>query len=206
MLSLEEGTLAVRTARRVIEEYVRTNKVPKVDLPEAFNDLSGVFVTLKEDGELRGCIGYPYPDLPLSKALVDAAVQAATQDPRFERVRSAELDHIAVEVTVLSEPEPLKVKPVDRPKSIVIGRDGIIVEYGLYRGLLLPQVPVEQRWGPEEYLEYGCLKAGISPDAWVDDKTKVYTFQGQIFQETSPKGEVVEEKIDAALDKCEVKK
>jgi uncharacterized protein (TIGR00296 family) len=206
MLSLEEGTLAVRTARRVIEEYVRTNKVPKVDLPEAFNDLSGVFVTLKEDGELRGCIGYPYPDLPLSKALADAAVQAATQDPRFERVRSAELDHIAVEVTVLSEPEPLKVKPVDRPKSIVIGRDGIIVEYGLYRGLLLPQVPVEQRWGPEEYLEYGCLKAGISPDAWVDDKTKVYTFQGQIFQETSPKGEVVEEKIDAALDKCEVKK
>jgi uncharacterized protein (TIGR00296 family) len=206
MLSLEEGTLAVRTARRVIEEYVRTNKVPKVDLPEAFNDLSGVFVTLKEDGELRGCIGYPYPDLPLSKALVDAAVQAATQDPRFERVRSAELDHIAVEVTVLSEPEPLKVKPMDRPKSIVIGRDGIIVEYGLYRGLLLPQVPVEQHWGPEEYLEYGCMKAGISPDAWVDDKARVYTFQGQIFQETSPKGEVVEEKIDAALDKCEVKK
>jgi uncharacterized protein (TIGR00296 family) len=206
MLSLEEGTLAVRTARRVIEEYVRTNKVPKVDLPEAFNDLSGVFVTLKEDGELRGCIGYPYPDLPLSKALVDAAVQAATQDPRFERVRSAELEHIAVEVTVLSEPEPLKVKPMYRPKSIVIGRDGIIVEYGLYRGLLLLQVPVEQHWGPEEYLEYGCMKAGISPDAWVDDKTKVYTFQGQIFQETSPKGEVVEEKIDAALDKCEVKK
>lgn len=198
--------MAVKTARRVIEEYVRTNKVPKADLPEAFNDLSGVFVTLKEDGELRGCIGYPYPDLPLSKALADAAVQAATQDPRFERVRSAELDRISVEVTVLSEPEPLKVKPMDRPKSIVIGRDGIIVEYGLYRGLLLPQVPVEQRWGPEEYLEYGCLKAGISPDAWVDDKTKVYTFQGQIFQETSPKGEVVEEKIDAALDKCEVKK
>jgi len=95
---------------------------------------------------------------------------------------------------VLSEPEPLKVKPVDRPGHLVIGRDGIIVERGLYRGLLLPQVPVEQGWGPEEYLEYGCLKAGISPDAWVDDLTKVYTFQGQIFQETSPKGEVVEER------------
>lgn len=206
MLSLEEGTLAVKTARKVIEEYVRTNKAPKVELPGSFNELSGVFVTLKEAGDLRGCIGYPYPDLPLHKALVDAAVQAATQDPRFERVRSAELDHISVEVTVLSEPEPLKVKPMDRPEHLVIGRDGIIVEYGLYRGLLLPQVPVEQGWGPEEYLEYGCLKAGISPDAWVDEKTKVYTFQGQIFQEKSPNGEVVEEKTDPSIDKCEVKK
>jgi|SRR5271157_1250031 len=206
MLSLEEGTLAVRTARRVIEEFIKTNKTPKVELPESFGELSGVFVTLKEDGELRGCIGYPYPDLPLSKALVDAAVQASTQDPRFERVRTAELSKIDVEVTVLSEPELLKAKPLDRPKHIKIGRDGIIVEHGLYRGLLLPQVPVEQRWGTEEYLEYGCLKAGISPDAWVDEQTKVYTFQGQIFQEKTPGGEVVEKKIDAALDKCETKK
>jgi hypothetical protein len=206
MLNLEEGTLAVKTARRVIEEYIKTNKVPKVELTGQFQELSGVFVTLKEDGELRGCIGYPYPDLPLSKALADAAVQAATQDPRFERVRISELNNIAVEVTVLSEPELLKAKPVDRPKHLKIGRDGIIIEYGLYRGLLLPQVPVEQGWGPEEYLEYGCLKAGISPDAWVDDKTKVYTFQGQIFQEKTPGGEVVEEKIDAALDKCETKR
>ncbi len=205
MLSLEEGTLAVKTARKVIEEYVRTNKMPKVELPGSFDGLSGVFVTLKIASELRGCIGYPYPDLPLSKALVDAAVQAATQDPRFPRVRSAELDHIAVEVTLLSEPELLRVKPLERPKHLVIGRDGIIVEYGLYRGLLLPQVPVEQGWGPEEYLEYGCMKAGISPDMWVDDKTKVYTFQGQIFQEKIPRGEVVEEKIDPALDRCEVR-
>lgn len=205
MLSLEEGTLAVKTARRVIEEYVKANKVPKVELPEAFNDLSGVFVTLKKEGDLRGCIGYPYPDLPLSKALVDAAVQAATQDPRFPKVRSAELDSISVEVTVLSEPQLLKTKPMDRPRHIVIGRDGIIVEYGLYRGLLLPQVPIEQGWGPEEYLEYGCLKVGISPDMWVDDRTKVYTFQGQIFQETAPNGEVVEEKTDPAMGKCETK-
>jgi len=205
MLSLEEGTLAVKTARKVIEEYVRTSKVPRVELPSAFDDLSGVFVTLKANGDLRGCIGYPYPDLPLSKALVDAAVQSATQDPRFPGVRSAELDGIAVEVTVLSEPELLKAKPVDRPKHLTIGRDGIIVEYGIYRGRLLPQVPVEQGWGPEEYLEYGCLKAGISPDMWVDHNTKVYTFQGQIFQEKAPKGEVVEEKIDPALDRCELR-
>jgi hypothetical protein len=206
MLNLEEGTLAVKTARRVIEEYVKNNRTPKVELQGPFEELSGVFVTLKEDGELRGCIGYPYPDIPLSKALVDAAIQAATQDPRFGRVRTAELSRIAVEVTVLSEPEILKAKPLDRPNNIKIGRDGIIVEYGLYRGLLLPQVPIEQGWGPEEYLEYGCIKAGISADAWVDEKTRIYTFQGQIFQEKTPGGEVIEEKIDTMLGKCETKK
>jgi len=206
MLSLEEGTLAVKTARRVIEEYVRTGRTPEAKLPEIFDQPSGVFVTLKEQGELRGCIGYPYPDIELKKALVDSAINSATQDPRFPRVSKRELSELEVEVTVLSEPEPLKVKAIDRPKHIVIGRDGIIVEYGLYRGLLLPQVPIEQGWGPEEYLEYGCLKAGVSPDAWVDEKTKIYTFQGQIFKETSPGGSVEEEKIESALDKCKVKK
>ena len=198
--------MAVKTARRVIEEYVKTNKIPEAKLPEVFDQPSGVFVTLKEHGELRGCIGFPYPDIELKKALVDSAVNAATQDSRFPRVTTRELSELEVEVTVLSEPEPLKVKATERPKHIVIGRDGIIVEYGLYRGLLLPQVPIEQGWGPEEYLEYGCLKAGVSPDAWVDEKTKIYTFQGQIFKETSPGGSVEEEKTDPALGKCKVKK
>lgn len=206
MLSLEEGTLAVKTARRVIEEYVKSNRIPEVKLPRSFDQLSGVFVTLKKHGDLRGCIGYPYPDLELKKALVDSAINAATQDPRFPRVSSKELQELEVEVTVLSDPELLRAKPAERPKHIVIGRDGIIVEYGLYRGLLLPQVPIEQGWGPDEYLEYGCMKAGVSPDAWVDEKTKVYTFQGQIFKETSPNGEVEEEKIDPLLDQCKIKK
>ena len=206
MLSLEEGTLAVKTARRVIEEYVREGRTPEAKMPEVFDQPSGVFVTLKERGELRGCIGYPYPDIELKKALVDSAINAATQDPRFPRVSTRELGELEVEVTVLSEPELLRVKATERPKHIVIGRDGIIIEYGLYRGLLLPQVPIEQGWGPEEYLEYGCLKAGVSPDAWVDEKTKVYTFQGQIFKETSPGGSVEEETIDPALNKCKLNK
>ncbi|OPY29332.1 MAG: hypothetical protein A4E28_00930 [Methanocella sp. PtaU1.Bin125] len=206
MLSLEEGTIAVKTARKVIEAYLKTNKVPDVGLPPAFDEPGGVFVTLKMMGDLRGCIGYPYPDLPLGKAVVDAAVQAATQDPRFPRVRTAEMGDIELEVTVLSEPELLRVKPADRPKSIRIGRDGLIIERGLYRGLLLPQVPVEQRWGPEEFLEGACMKAGLLPDMWVDDRTNVYTFTGQIFAEKEPRGDVIELQIDAALDRCEVRK
>lgn len=205
MLSLEEGTIAVKTARKVIENYLKTNKVPEVDLPPALDEPGGVFVTLKTMGNLRGCIGYPYPDLPMGKALVDAAIQAATQDPRFPRVASREMDHIEVEVTLLSEPELLRVAPADRPKSIKIGRDGLIIERGLYRGLLLPQVPVEQRWGPEEFLEGCCMKAGLMPDMWVDDRTTVYTFTGQIFAERVPGGDVLEVQIDRALDACQIR-
>jgi hypothetical protein len=206
MLSLEEGTIAVKTARKVIEDYLKTNRVTKVDLPPVYGEPGGVFVTLKTLGDLRGCIGYPYPDIPLGNALVDAAIQAATQDPRFPRVTSREMDQIDIEVTLLSEPELLRVAPADRPKAIKIGRDGLIVEQGLYRGLLLPQVPVEQRWGPEEFLEGACMKAGLMPDMWVDDRTNVYTFTGQIFAEKEPRGDVYEVRIDRALDACATKK
>ena len=206
MLSLEQGTIAVKTARKVIEDYLKTNRVTKVDLPPVFTEQGGVFVTLKTLGNLRGCIGYPYPDLPLGNALVDAAIQAATQDPRFPRVTSRELDQIDIEVTLLSEPELLRVPPADRPNAIKIGRDGLIVEQGLYRGLLLPQVPVEQRWGPEEFLEGACMKAGLMPDMWVDDRVQVYTFTGQIFAEKVPGGDVFEVQIDRALDTCATKK
>lgn len=192
----------MKAARKVIEEYVKTGKTPKVDLPETFDESGGVFVTLKIAHDLRGCIGYPYPDYPLNKALVQAAVQAATEDPRFPRVRSSELGRINVEVTILTEPELLRVKASDRPEHIVIGRDGLIIEYGLYRGLLLPQVPVEWHWDPVEYLENACMKAGIMPDAWVDEKTKVYTFTGQIFEECEPNGRIVEKKTDRSLDQC----
>jgi hypothetical protein len=205
MLSLEEGTIAVKTARNVIEEYVKSNKVPSVMLPESFNELSGVFVTLKKSHDLRGCIGYPYPDLPLKKALVDAAIQSATQDPRFPRVKPSELDHINIEVTVLSEPELLRVKPDERPNNIVIGRHGLIIEYGFYRGLLLPQVPVEQGWDASEFLDNACMKAGLYPDAWANEKTSVYTFTGQIFEEVSPKGNIIEKRVDENLEKCETR-
>jgi hypothetical protein len=204
MLSLEEGTLAVKTARKVIETYIRTNRVPQVQLPSSFDDPGGVFVTLKLREDLRGCIGYPYPDLPLRQALVEAAVHAATQDPRFPRVRAAELEHIYTEVTILSAPELLRAKAAERPKHIVIGRDGLIVEHGQYRGLLLPQVPVEHRWGVEEYLENACLKAGIMPDMWAEERTRVYTFTGQIFAEKAPGGEIAELKFDPALDQCRI--
>lgn len=155
----------------------------------------GVFVTLNhaEAGakELRGCIGYPEPILPLVEATLDSAVNSATHDPRFPSVTLKELDKIVVEVSVLTPPQLIEVKdPKDYPRKIAIGKDGLIVERGWYKGLLLPQVPIEWHWDEEEFLSNCCMKAGLPPDCWVVEGTKIYSFQAIIFEEESPKGKV----------------
>jgi uncharacterized protein (TIGR00296 family) len=110
-----------------------------------------------------------------------------------------ELDSILVEVTVLTKPELIKVKkPSEYPAQISIGRDGLIVEQSFYKGLLLPQVPIEQGWNTEEFLSHTCIKAGLPPDAWFEKSTKISKFQGQIFTETKPHGSVKETCLDGS--------
>ena len=146
--------------------------------------------------ELRGCIGYPEPVYPLVEATIKAAIAAATQDPRFYPVSLKELGHCIIEVSVLTKPELLKVdSPKEYPEKVEVGRHGLIVERGLARGLLLPQVPVDEGWTSEEFLSHTCMKAGLMPDCWLDEETKIYTFEGIVFAETSPKGEVVERSL-----------
>jgi uncharacterized protein (TIGR00296 family) len=102
-----------------------------------------------------------------------------------------------VEVTILTPPEEIKV--ADRkelPKVVEVGKDGLIAEFGPYRGLLLPQVPVEWGWNAEEFLSQTCMKAGMSPDMWLDRRTTLYRFEGQIFAEESPRGPVARKEID----------
>lgn len=83
-------------------------------------------------------------------------------------------------------------------KKIKIGKDGLIAEKGYFKGLLLPQVPIEQGWDVEEFLNQTCMKAGLPPDSWIDKDTKIYQFSGQIFTEMSPKGDIKEKKIDGS--------
>jgi hypothetical protein len=197
MYSLEEGTLAVKIARATIENHVRRRKIPEFEVPECFNKKSGVFVTINKypSHELRGCIGYPEPHKLLIDALIDSAKSAATRDPRFPPMGADELDKVVVEVSLLTPPELIKVsKPKDYPKNIKIGEDGLIVEKGMYRGLLLPQVPVEWKWDLEEFLSHTCMKAGLMPDCWLDKNVKIYKFSAKIFSEKTPGGDV-EEKI-----------
>jgi uncharacterized protein (TIGR00296 family) len=198
MLNLEEGTKAVQFARQVIQDYVQQTKNSIPALGSSFQEKQGVFVTLHTypDHELRGCIGIPLPVMSLQSAILEAA-QSVTQDPRFPSLQKEELDAILVEITILTKPQLIKVKePKDYPTHIDIGRDGLIVEHGFYKGLLLPQVPVEQAWEKEEYLSHTCMKAGLPPDAWFDKSTKISKFQGQIFTEKKPRGLIQETYLD----------
>ncbi len=197
-LTMEEGELLVRLTRKAVEEYLKNGKImstPK-DISPKLEEQCGVFVTLNSvrhgKKELRGCIGFPYPTLPLARAVVESAINSATQDPRFHPVSLNELGYIVFEVSVLTPPQLVKVKtPMDYPSKIKVGQDGLIVEGGYSKGLLLPQVPVERSWNEEEFLCQCCIKAGLSPDCWLLKGTKIYKFSCVIAQEVSPDGQVV---------------
>lgn len=196
-LNEEEGKFLVKLARRAVKEYLETKKVPETTrrVHEKLLQPCGVFVTINsienEEKELRGCIGYPYPTDPLVEAVIQSAISAATQDPRFDPLTKDELDKVVFEVSVLTPPQVLEVKrPQDYPSKIRIGEDGLIIEKGMFKGLLLPQVPVEWNWDQEEFLCQCCIKAGLPPDNWLLPSTRIQKFQAIIFEEETPNGRV----------------
>jgi uncharacterized protein (TIGR00296 family) len=198
MVTLNEGSMLVELARNRIESHLSGSPFDLPELSPAFHEKSGVFVTLLSypDHRLRGCIGYPEPSLPLVDGLLDAAISAAVRDPRFPPVGRAELDGLVVEVTVLTPPARITgAHGRDLPAKIKVGRDGLIVEKGFYKGLLLPQVPIEWGWDEEEFLSQTCVKAGLRPTAWLSEDISVFTFSGQIFSETAPRGKIVEKEV-----------
>jgi len=204
-LDLKSGAALVRYARQAIEKYLlKGERLEWSTHDTALLERHGVFVTLLEGTDsrlLRGCIGAPYPDAPLISQLVEVAIDAATADPRFPPVTLPEFNsRVMVEVTVLSNTEELRVeKALSYKDHIVIGRDGIIIEGLEGRGLLLPQVAVEEGFDAEEFLSQACLKAGLLPDEWLSGRVQVSRFQGQVFTEASPRG-AVSEKIIAKND------
>ncbi len=196
-LSLEEGKFLVELARNAVKENLTTGKhlAAPQNTPEKLFEQCGVFVTINTvkhgEKQLRGCIGYPYPTLPLVEAVIESAIDAATQDPRFYPLTLNELGNVVFEVSVLTPPEAITVqKPDEYVTKIKIGEDGLIVEKGVFKGLLLPQVPVEWRWDEEEFLCQCCIKAGLPPDSWLTKGTKIYKFQAIIFEEEAPNGKI----------------
>ena len=178
-LTPEEGRELLALARKVIEDFLATGDRLRPDLEDPkLREKRGVFVTLKTDGDLRGCIGYPLPHKPLAEAVAEMAVAAASQDFRFEPLSAGELARTEVEVSVLSLPVP-----VGRPEEVEVGRHGIVISKGRCRGLLLPQVPREHGWDRETYLRNGCLKAGLGPDEWKKG-AKIEVFTAQVFSES----------------------
>lgn len=193
-LGYEDGVFLVKIAREAIELYLTSRRILESpsNTPEKLMKNGMAFVTIEKligkKKELRGCIGFLEPRNPLIETVIKAAISAATEDPRFEPMTMDELENSVIEVSVLSPYTEIK----DPLNEIEVGKHGIYIVYGvLNRGVLLPQVPIDYCWDIETYLAEGCLKAGLTPDAWMSEKTKIYVFEAMIFTETKPKGEVV---------------
>jgi len=177
-LNRQEQKELLALARSTIKKYLASasHACPPITNP-VFGEKRGVFVTLHRGGELRGCIGYPLPYKPLWEAVADNAIAASSEDPRFPSVTAAELPELDIEISVLTVPQ----KVADH-EQVQVGRDGIIISKGFQRGLLLPQVPVEQGWDLEQYISHGCLKAGLARDEWKKG-VQIETFQALVFAE-----------------------
>jgi len=196
-LSDSDGAVLVKTARKAVTEFLSNGNRMKLesDLEEKFSFNSGVFVTLNNPGGLRGCIGFPMPEKKLAHAIIEGAIAAATEDPRFPSVKTNELNDIVFEVTVLTPPVVVDVSdPMEYLEKIKVGRDGLIIRHSFSSGLLLPQVPVEYGWDVEEFLQHTCEKAGLSSDTWKNESVKIEKFEGIIFKEETPNGAIVREK------------
>lgn len=164
-------------ARRAAVSWVRKGKVPQETPPPGNLVAPGAaFVTLTRKGRLRGCIGYTEASVSLFKTVQECAVAAATEDPRFPPVGTAEVDAIRIEISVLTPLAPV------RPAEVEVGIHGLLVRKGGRRGLLLPQVAVEHGWDREAFLSAACEKAGLPRDAWRSG-AELYSFTAEVFGE-----------------------
>lgn len=182
-LSDAEGKLLLRISRDTLGRYLNQSEIPSLNrysVTERLREPRGVFVTLKErrTRDLRGCIGYPLGHKALAEAVIDCTVYAATRDLRFTPLRAGQDAEMTIEVSVLSPPR--RIETVD---DIQVGVHGLIIEQGAKTGLLLPQVPIEQRWGREEYLRAICRKADLPDRAW-EQGARLSVFTAQIFSES----------------------
>ena len=182
-LTGEEKSELLALARKSAEYAVQTNKAydPPPSASETLNQEYGAFVTLTEAGMLRGCIGYTSPIKPLYMTVRDTASFAALRDPRFPSVSVSELSQLSYEISVLS---PLR--RVTDIEQIKVGRNGLLMKNGDSEGLLLPQVPVEQKWDRQTFLEQTCRKAGMGSGCWKDEDTDIFKFTAVVFSEHKP--------------------
>lgn len=171
-----DGKKLLKLARESIQEEFSDRKAEKLK-EKKFQEKRGVFVTLHKNKQLRGCIGFPYPVLPLFDAVIKAAKSAAFSDFRFSPLKQEELKDVKIEISILTVPEKCKSGDVE------IGRDGLMCEFMGRSGLLLPQVATENNFSREQFLECLCNKAGLEKGKWRDKDFKLQKFQCQIFSE-----------------------
>ncbi len=188
----------MQVARKALTDYIvdrRRIEVPS-KVPPTLEKKAGVFVTLYEVGEngrqLRGCMGIPLPEHHVIESTIEAALLSSAKDFRFEPVTPSEIGRILIEVSVLSPPERIRVNsPLEYPKKVTSGQDGLMVKWHLASGLLLPELPTQFAWDSQDFLTYACMKAGAPPDCWLTPDAKIYKFQTDVCVEAEPGGRVV---------------
>ncbi len=176
-LTEEEKNILINIVKRTIQCKLDGTETPELQVEsEILKEKRGAFVTLKKNGQLRGCIGYIDAKRPLYKTIEEMAVASAFNDPRFSPLRRDELKHLILEISVLS---PLTI--IRNVEEINIGVHGLYIVKGYHSGLLLPQVAIEYKWDRLTFLEETCYKANISPNAWKEKDTKIYIFSANVF-------------------------
>ncbi|HOP28341.1 MAG TPA: AmmeMemoRadiSam system protein A [Spirochaetota bacterium] len=179
-LNVEQKKTLLRLARKTIADRLNAEcENNNFDFSDAvYNEKCGAFVTLHIKGNLRGCIGYIEGVKPVPDTIREMALSSAFRDPRFSPLTAAEFKSIDIEISILSP--IVKVENID---DIVVGRDGLIISKGFNRGLLLPQVPVEQKWDRDTFLTHTCFKAGLPGDTWKKPGVEIEKFSAQVFSE-----------------------
>jgi len=169
----------LQIARNAIKDYLTAGKTEHYPvISQKFNKKRGVFITLHEHKQLRGCIGYIEPVKSLYQAVIDNAVNAAVNDPRFPKVALEELSDIDIEISVLTPPEE-----ISGPDKFIPGKQGIIIKKGFYSAVFLPQVASEEGWDTQQTLRHLCLKAGLDQDEWKKPGMKFFVFTAEVFGE-----------------------
>jgi AmmeMemoRadiSam system protein A len=184
MLSNEQKDKLLKLARNTMEKYINQGIVPKFeDKDPVLSEHFGAFVTIHNKGRLRGCIGMIEGRQPLFETIIEMAIEASRNDPRFERVVPDELKDIDIEISVLSPKR--RIKSID---EIELGKHGVIVKRGFAGGVYLPQVATETGWTKEEFMSSLCSgKAGLPADSYKDPKTEIYVFEAEVFGEKGEK-------------------
>ena len=178
-LNAHEKQALLDIARQAIVQGVQTGQEyiePREE--KTLNQRNGCFVTIKQDQQLRGCIGNFQSELPLFKEVAQMAQASASKDPRFYPLKEEDLTNFNLEISVLS---PLR--KVESIEEIEVGTHGIYIEKSFYRGVLLPQVATEHNWDRQTFLKQTCIKAGLPTDAWEAEDAEIYVFSAQVFGE-----------------------
>ncbi len=177
MLNAQQHKILLRIARDAVETAAKNMPYSPASEDPVLQQPGAAFVTLRQAGQLRGCIGSVEAKEPLFQNVANMARAAARQDPRFTPVQLAELPDIKIEVSILTP-----ARRVDDVSEIEVGLHGLIIQQGNQRGLLLPQVPVEWGWERDEFLDQTCVKAGLPPGSW-QRGAEIYAFTAEVFGE-----------------------